>query len=91
MGCFLFLYIFLSSNMNGVISSPLWEVWTMGMGAGRWGLPRCKTAYTRANSTLENLVPWASPGRPSSGHVPRHTWGHPSLTHVGSLGTPEAL
>ena len=47
-----------SSNRNGVISSPHWEVWATGIGNGGWRLPRCKIAYTRRVQTWKTSPPW---------------------------------
>lgn len=48
----------LSSNVNGVISSPHWEVWTMGIGAGGGGA-QMQDGLHQANPNLAELGPLA--------------------------------
>lgn len=48
----------LSSNVNGVISSPHWEVWTMGIGAGGGGA-QMQDGLHQVNPNLAELRPLA--------------------------------
>ena len=78
------LYLFFL-KVNGVVSSPLWEVWTMGAGAEEG---RCETARSRLDGTERASTPKSSasgplPGLPSS--TPRGLPGHPR----GPLSTHE--
>lgn len=78
------LYLFFL-KVNGVVFSPLWEVWTMGVGAEEG---RCKTARSRLDGAERASTPKSSasgplPGLPSP--APRGLPGHPR----GPLSTHE--
>lgn len=72
-------------KVNRVVSSPLWEVWTMGVGPGEG---RCKTARSRLDGAQQASTPKSSASGPLLGlpsPAPRGLPGHPR----GPLSTHE--